>query len=188
MAYDKVVDSVKLDNDLSDIANAISQKAEPPYNSDMLSFPNGFIAGINSIKTGGNTPTPSEEKTVNIKTNGTQVVTPDYGYLLSKVTINTNVPISGGSGTNNCEAVIVIPPNVPKFKGTNGTVKLWGWGQGKSPTGNTWDKPNYLFVGSGYTEYIGGEETPLNLSVNSLGQVTGIPELLEGKYLATLGI
>ena len=173
MAYDKVVDSEKLDGDLTDIAIAISTKAQPPYDSDMLTFPQGFIAGIESIKTGGNTPTPSETKVVNITSNGTQVITPSYGKLLSKVTINTNVPMSsGGSGNKNCEAVIVIPPNTPKFKGTSGPVKLWGWGQGKSPSGYEWDKPSYLFVGSGYTEYIGGEETPLSLSVNSSGQVT----------------
>lgn len=36
-------------------------------------------------------PTPTEEKTVNIKDNGTTVVNPTQGSALSKVTINTNV-------------------------------------------------------------------------------------------------
>jgi len=36
-------------------------------------------------------PTPTEEKTVNIKDNGTTVVTPTAGSALSKVTVNTNV-------------------------------------------------------------------------------------------------
>lgn len=36
-------------------------------------------------------PTPTEEKTVNIRNNGTTVVTPTFGSNLSKVTINTNV-------------------------------------------------------------------------------------------------
>lgn len=36
-------------------------------------------------------PTPTEEKTVNIKNNGTTVVNPTQGSALSKVTINTNV-------------------------------------------------------------------------------------------------
>lgn len=36
-------------------------------------------------------PTPTEEKTVNIKDNGTTVVTPTSGSNLSKVTVNTNV-------------------------------------------------------------------------------------------------
>lgn len=36
-------------------------------------------------------PTPTEEKTINIKDNGTTVVNPTQGSALSKVTINTNV-------------------------------------------------------------------------------------------------
>lgn len=36
-------------------------------------------------------PTPTEEKTVNIKDNGTTVVNPTQGSALSKVTVNTNV-------------------------------------------------------------------------------------------------
>lgn len=36
-------------------------------------------------------PTPTEEKTINIKDNGTTVVNPTQGSVLSKVTINTNV-------------------------------------------------------------------------------------------------
>lgn len=36
-------------------------------------------------------PTPTEEKTVNIKDNGTTVVTPTFGSNLSKVTVNVNV-------------------------------------------------------------------------------------------------
>lgn len=36
-------------------------------------------------------PTPTEEKTLNIKDNGTTVVNPTQGSALSKVTINTNV-------------------------------------------------------------------------------------------------
>lgn len=42
---------------------------------------------------GGGTPTPTQEKTVNITTNGTHTVTPDAGYALSKVTANVSVPL-----------------------------------------------------------------------------------------------
>lgn len=46
--------------------------------------------------TGGGTPTPTQEKTVEITKNGTVDVTPDDGYALSKVTANVNVPIPDG--------------------------------------------------------------------------------------------
>lgn len=45
---------------------------------------------------GGGTPTPAQEKTVEITENGTVSVTPDEGYALSKVTANVNVPIPDG--------------------------------------------------------------------------------------------
>lgn len=45
---------------------------------------------------GGGTPTPTQEKTVDITDNGTHTVTPDEGYALSKVTANVNVPIPEG--------------------------------------------------------------------------------------------
>lgn len=40
---------------------------------------------------GGGVVTPKQQKTVDITENGTVVVTPDYGYTLSKVTANVNV-------------------------------------------------------------------------------------------------
>lgn len=44
----------------------------------------------------GETPTPTQEKTVDITKNGTVEVTPDDGYALSKVTANVDVPIPDG--------------------------------------------------------------------------------------------
>lgn len=44
----------------------------------------------------GGTPTPTQEKTVEITENGAHTVTPDEGYALSKVTANVNVPIPDG--------------------------------------------------------------------------------------------
>ena len=44
----------------------------------------------------GGTPTPTQEKTVEITANGTVSVAPDEGYALSKVTANVNVPIPEG--------------------------------------------------------------------------------------------
>lgn len=42
---------------------------------------------------GGGGTTPTQEKTVNITTNGTHTVAPDAGFALSKVTAEVNVPI-----------------------------------------------------------------------------------------------
>lgn len=44
----------------------------------------------------GGTPTPTQEKTIEIMANGTVEVTPDEGYALSKVTANVSVPIPDG--------------------------------------------------------------------------------------------
>ena len=58
-----------------------------------------MIQQLKSILQGkaeGGTPTPTQEKTVEITTNGTHEVTPDEGYALSKVTANVNVPIPDG--------------------------------------------------------------------------------------------
>ena len=56
---------------------------------------------------GGGEPTPTQEKSIEIKENGTVEVTPDEGYALSKVTANVNVPIPDGyikpSGTLNID-------------------------------------------------------------------------------------
>lgn len=46
--------------------------------------------------TGGSTPTPLQEKAIDIAANGTVNVVPDTGYALSKVTAKVNVPIPNG--------------------------------------------------------------------------------------------
>lgn len=68
------------------IAQALRQKGQTvSLNYDPKAFPT-LIGGIQ-------TSTPTQEKTVNITTNGTHTVTPDAGYALSKVTANVNVPL-----------------------------------------------------------------------------------------------
>lgn len=53
--------------------------------------PEGSIDGYNEVTV--NVPDkPEQEKTADIQSNGTQTVTPDEGYALSKVTVNVNVP------------------------------------------------------------------------------------------------
>ena len=44
----------------------------------------------------GGTPTPTQEKAVDITENGTHTVVPDDGFALSKVTANVSVPIPDG--------------------------------------------------------------------------------------------
>ena len=47
-------------------------------------------------KASGEGGLPTQEKTVDITTNGTHIVTPDDGYALSKITASVNVPIPDG--------------------------------------------------------------------------------------------
>jgi hypothetical protein len=73
----------------------------------------------------GETPTPTQEKTVDITENGTHTVTPDDGYALSKVTANVSVPIPDGyivpsgtksiteNGTHDAKAYESVSVNVP---------------------------------------------------------------------------
>ena len=53
------------------------------YFSDCDYFP---VADLNG------SAKPEQAKTINVTANGTQTVTPDSGYALSSVTVNTNVP------------------------------------------------------------------------------------------------
>ena len=68
---------------------------------DLLTEQEGLIADLlETLATkadgDGGTPTPIQEKTVDVTENGTVEVTPDEGYALSKVTANVNVPIPDG--------------------------------------------------------------------------------------------
>ena len=68
MAYDKVIDSSKLDSDLTSVADAIRSKGGT---SEALAFPAGFVSAIAAIEAGGSggggevTPptTPTDGKT-----------------------------------------------------------------------------------------------------------------------------
>lgn len=50
MTYDKIVDSVQLDANLTSIANAIRERNGT---SEQISFPDGFVTAINALETGG---------------------------------------------------------------------------------------------------------------------------------------
>lgn len=83
MAYDKLVDSTQLDNNLTSVANAIRTKGGT---SSQLAFPSGFVSAVNAIPTG---TTPTGTKQIGITQNGT--VTEDVtNYASAEIT--TNVP------------------------------------------------------------------------------------------------
>lgn len=82
MAYDKTVDSAKLNADLASVANAIRAKSG---GDSPLAFPSGFVSEVDSIQTGG-AVTP-----LNVTQNGTYTAPAGEGY--SPVTVNVN---SGG--------------------------------------------------------------------------------------------
>ena len=50
MAYDKIVDGVQLDTNLTSIANAIRGKNGT---SEQIHFPDGFVTAINALENGG---------------------------------------------------------------------------------------------------------------------------------------
>jgi hypothetical protein len=66
---------------------------------DKLSFQNGFALGLasNGKATIEDVSKEEQEKTVDIAENGTTEVLPDEGKVLSKVTVNVDVPSSGGA-------------------------------------------------------------------------------------------
>ena len=77
------------------IRDAIENKGVEVSDSDTF---RSYADKIEAIETGE--PINNQEKSISITSNGTRTVTPDTGYTgLSKVTIQTNVPTSGGGDT-----------------------------------------------------------------------------------------
>ena len=85
----------------------------------------------------GGASTPTQEKTVEIKENGTVEVLPDEGYALSKVTANVAVPIPDGyivpsgtksiteNGTHNVAEYAEVNVNVEASGDDEGTNAQW---------------------------------------------------------------
>ena len=76
------------------IKNAIVAKGVSVSDTDTF---RSYAGKIGSINVGS----PSQEKSINITENGSVAVTPDSGYLLSKVNVNVNVASEGGENKNN---------------------------------------------------------------------------------------
>ena len=183
MAYDMVVDSIELDNFLKTAADKIRTKAEAPYNAKTFTEKQDFFNAIDSIKKGAAAPT-TEEKAVNISENGRTVITPTPGKVISKVTINVNVP-TGSAEKSNFELIEFVPPALPKFKNSTGTLSIWGWGVKEEA--QAWNSTYYTFHGNAYASAIGDTDHALTLSVLN-GNPVGIPEMTKGKCLAVLRI
>ena len=89
---------------IQQLKNTLQGKVAPGASEDLddlLTEQEGLIADLlETLATkadgDGETPTPIQEKTVDVTENGTVEVTPDEGYALSKVTANVNVPIPDG--------------------------------------------------------------------------------------------
>ena len=177
MAYDKVVDSVRLESDLVDIADAISKKTVPPYNGKALKFPRDFIEAVNSIPTGK--PVATEQKQVTITQNGQTVVEPSGNNLLTKVTVNVNVPTGGGA--SDIEIVDFVPPALPTFKHQSGGFEIWGWGI--KDEAQAWMSSYYTFHGKQYAGAIDDTDHEMTLTIVN-GKAQGIPEMTRGKCIA----
>lgn len=66
--------------DLTKVASAIREKGGT---SDQLIYPDGFVTAIGNIQT-----SVTQQRVVNLSmASGNQVITPDDGYTLSKVTV-----------------------------------------------------------------------------------------------------
>ena len=125
-------------------------------------------------------PTETKEITVN----GTY--TPTSGKFFDSVTVN--VPSSGGSGTDNCEAYhITRTSDTISFKGS-GTIKVWGYGYHSQ---STYSRTTYAFVGDGYytSSYYGTpSKTSKTWSLNSDGTLSGLPTLTSCDLLVEIGV
>lgn len=93
-------------SDLIDIADSIRNKAGL---SDGLTFPGGFISGINSISESDGGTFETQEKTV-APTEEQQVITPDDGYDgLSSVTVDAISPTYVGDQVSRQVAKAIVP-------------------------------------------------------------------------------
>lgn len=83
-----------------------------------LTIQDGLITQIATAlqnKATGGSPTPTQEKTIDITTNGITTIDPDEGYALSRVTVNVDVPSGGGSENANYTKTTATPDSTTSF-------------------------------------------------------------------------
>lgn len=101
-----------------------------------------------------------------------------------KVT-GTHECASGGDSTLNCEMQTISNVTSPKatFKGTGGTYKVYGYGKG---TSSGYTTPKYAFAGGKYytiSSWGNDTTTTLNITVDSRGNISGLPSLASGELV-----
>lgn len=107
MAYDKVVDSVKLDAHLTTVADAIRRKGGT---SDPLSFPNGFVDAVEAIQTGGDSSmeTALIQRTLTEYSNNELTHIGGYAFCdfdeLTSISL-PNVVSAGGYALSDCDSL-----------------------------------------------------------------------------------
>lgn len=209
-----LIDHQDIPSRITAITAKLQQKSVTPTETEQTISPDSGYDGLSSVSveaisktyvgsgvtkkaTATYTPGTSDQTIASgIYLSGTQTIKGDANLIASN--IKDGVPIfgvtgsySGGSGdtTLNCEACIIDVTNpVVDFKGTGGTIKAWGYAKG--PTSG-YTTPKYGFIGTQYSRvasYGNDTTTDMTLSVDSSGNLTGLPSLNSGTLLITRGI
>lgn len=164
MAYDKIVNSIMLDNGLTFIADSIRNRSET-VTTDELIFPDGFVNAINNIRTivGGTTqPSNPIEDTIWINTdvpitkvefNPSKPDSPQQGWV--------NIPSGSNSWTTpNLDVSKIQNIDIFRFPRTayQYVNDVWIYKEAKIYKSGAWvDLAAYLYrLGSQCTEITGG--------------------------------
>lgn len=137
MAYDKIVDSSKLDSEMTQVAKIIRSKTGK---SDPLQWPRDFVTAINSINAGSRDQSTLDalisREVIEVKT-GARIVGKDvfsFCSSLKKVDLTAATSIEAGSFTytSKLDSLIIrsnticVLRDIYAFQGSN----IWGGGTG----------------------------------------------------------
>lgn len=158
MAYDKVIDSAKLDADLTTVADAIRSKGGT---SEALAFPSGFVSAIESIEVGtGGGSEPSLQYLEVTPARAAHIYEPDEGYDgFSEVKVT-------GDGD-------LLPENIVSGVTIFGVIGTAKTGSGETAKTTAIDYSNY--ASGTFTETLDtGEDITYNVTLDSEGKPTSI--------------